>query len=43
MKWGKKPSPRRSPCRRETGWPLGEMINVVVVVVVVEVVADDAE
>ena len=25
-KWGKKPSPRRSPCREETGWPLDEMI-----------------
>ena len=36
-KWGKKPSPRGSPCREETGWPLVNMVVVVVVVVAVVV------
>ena len=33
-KWGMKPSLCGSPCREKTGWPVGEMIVVVVVVVV---------
>ena len=37
-KWGKNPSPKGSPCREETGWPVGKMIVVVVVVVVVVLV-----
>ena len=31
---GKKPSPRGSPCREETGWPLGEMIVVIAIVII---------
>ena len=30
---GKKPSPRGSPCREDTGWPVDKMVVVVVVVV----------
>ena len=32
-KWGMKPSLCGSPCREKTGWPVGEMIVVVIVVV----------
>ena len=34
-KWGMKPSLCGSPCREKTGWPVGEMIVVVVQVLVV--------
>ena len=32
-KWGMKPSLCGSPCREKTGWPVGEMIVVAVVLV----------